>query len=936
MAVAFRAAGAWSFSANNVASPTNLTPGAPAGTQVGDGLILIAECRSISATCATPSGWTLLSGFPKASATTSGGKIYIFVRTADGTSADTPTVTWSGMLTGTSGDANGAGILAYSGLDVTTLDGTVQVSDLSAQTTTSTVPGITTSVNGSLTLTVYMKLREASSNTSTITNFTERADNSTTSGTGHTIAVADKILATAGASGTGTVTWAVTTSSQVLAVTIGIAAVATGGSQAITPAGVSATSSVSGAIVAKRSVVPAGISATSTVGGTVSGGSAQIFATAGYETGVAGNTVSTADAGNATPITSNATGGTSTLTYDTVPLTVGSLSCKHGSAAGSSFWQWNNTVIGTKTQMYLRGYFMSDALTTSILPNLFRGFSDSTLGFSVDMVGQSSGGSKIRIRNGSTTVATSTTVISADQIVRVEAFWDQPNGAITVRLFVGSNSEGSTPDETVSATGLTIPVASVNTLDVGPATSSTFNMWSDAIAIATGNWIGPAGSGSKAITPGAISATSTVSGAIIKAPKVLVLAAISATSTLTGRVAVRHKIAPAQISAASVVAGSFKATRPVIPASIAATSTVVGRISGPKRFTGAIAATSIVSVTLRAIRRITPTSILATSIVSAGLRVVRRIVTGAISATSTVVGAVGRIKQIAPTSIAANSTLASSINVGRAIRATTINAVSTVASTITATRRIAPSSILATSTFSGQVLKLRPVTTAVISATSSVTGAIRVIRRLTTAAVTASSSVAGAVVAKRRVSGAIAATSTVVGNVAGRPKIVASAISATSVVTGSLHVIRRLVISSVLATSSVAGSISAQRKIAPAQITATSVVSASLRVQRGILATSINATSTVTGDIHAIRVFVGNIDASSTVAGALSFVRPVVLDTNIFATSTVSGNLSVRSPGGTEYYPSMGTTTKAKAGRVEFVSHGTTRKAKTGRIVVEA
>src|SRR5690348_12167077 len=196
----FRSAGTRSFTANNVASPSTLTPGAPSGKAVGDILVLWTWSRSNTATCATPSGWNVLSGTPKRSGTSSGGTLYVFTRTADGSASDTPSVVWSSLTTGTSGDASGAVIEAYTGA-TELLDGSVSASDLSAQTTTSVIPATTTSVNNSMVLGFAMKLNESSGQTSTVATFTERVDDNTTSGTGHVIEVSEKLQATAGGSG---------------------------------------------------------------------------------------------------------------------------------------------------------------------------------------------------------------------------------------------------------------------------------------------------------------------------------------------------------------------------------------------------------------------------------------------------------------------------------------------------------------------------------------------------------------------------------------------------------------------------------------------------------------------------------------------------------------------------------------------------------------
>lgn len=84
---AFRAAGTVSATTGT----TDLTPGAPAGKQVGDLLIFSTAHRvtALSITSLSP-GWTQLfagnSGAPS---------VEVWARIADGSATDTPTVTWS-------------------------------------------------------------------------------------------------------------------------------------------------------------------------------------------------------------------------------------------------------------------------------------------------------------------------------------------------------------------------------------------------------------------------------------------------------------------------------------------------------------------------------------------------------------------------------------------------------------------------------------------------------------------------------------------------------------------------------------------------------------------------------------------------------------------------------------------------------------------------
>lgn len=210
---AFRAAGAGVFCANSVANPSTLACTAPAGRSVGDLLLCVTECLSITATVSTPSGWNLVSGFPKRSGTASGGSTYVFSRIADGTSADNCSPSWSGVTTGTSGDASGAVIAAWSGL-TETLDTAVVGSGHSPITNLSSLPLISTVSNNTMVLGIAIKLLESAGQSATWTAWSERYDNSTTSGTGHIVTIADKFVAAGLTTVNDTVTWSATTSAR--------------------------------------------------------------------------------------------------------------------------------------------------------------------------------------------------------------------------------------------------------------------------------------------------------------------------------------------------------------------------------------------------------------------------------------------------------------------------------------------------------------------------------------------------------------------------------------------------------------------------------------------------------------------------------------------------------------------------------------------------
>jgi hypothetical protein len=222
----FHAAGTVVFTANNVQNPTTLSPLRPTRSD-GDLLLCFTWSRSITATVATPTGWTLLTGFPLRSATVSGGSLYVFAQVVDGTDTD-PSVVWTGLTTGTTlGDSSGAVICSYTGCDVSqgaasVLDGTVTKSDQAASTTTVTIPSVTTTLRNSLAVGHALKILDSAMTWTPPTGWNEEVDTSTTSGTGHGAEISELRFAAAGATGAVTCAPSVTTASQALGCTLAL------------------------------------------------------------------------------------------------------------------------------------------------------------------------------------------------------------------------------------------------------------------------------------------------------------------------------------------------------------------------------------------------------------------------------------------------------------------------------------------------------------------------------------------------------------------------------------------------------------------------------------------------------------------------------------------------------------------------------------------
>lgn len=100
------------------------------------------------------------------------------------------------------------------------------------------------------------------------------------------------------------------------------------------------------------------------------------------------------------------------------------------------------------------------------------------------------------IRNGTTSVATSTFALTTGAWVRLEWLVDETAGVNSLRIFHGANLNGSTADETLTSSALATGVTT-NQLDVGQVStpSGVVDLYLDAWAYSTAGWVGPAAAG---------------------------------------------------------------------------------------------------------------------------------------------------------------------------------------------------------------------------------------------------------------------------------------------------------------------------------------------------------------------------------------------------------------------------------------------------------
>lgn len=264
---------------------------------------------------------------------------------------------------------------------------------------------------------------------------------------------------------------------------------------------------------------------------------------------------------------------------------------------------------------------------------------------------------------------------------------------------------------------------------------------------------------------------------------------ISATSTMSASLQRAPAVPPSQISATSSVSLTGLTRRVKIIGFISASSTVAALATAARRLQqGQIFATSIVSgKTVRA-PKILPATIFATAAVSSKVSATRKIVVSPINATSTVSGIVFRIGKLFPSQISAISTFSATLTAlpalhiagqifatstvsGRILRIANvsglINSTSTISAGIAASRRISTQQINATSTVAGQTFKGFVVLPSDVSAFSSVGITTLVFERQLLGAVVLAQSSVSALRLAFQFRGVIFATSTLSAHVIG-------------------------------------------------------------------------------------------------------------------------------------------------------------------------
>lgn len=209
--------------------------------------------------------------------------------------------------------------------------------------------------------------------------------------------------------------------------------------------------------------------------------------------------VSTSNTGGADQFTGVTTtgGGGSTVTFSNTHIHSGSTAIRLaflGGVAAQATVAWAS--ITATSVAYVRFYMYATAqpnVNTRLI---------SWVGSGANRIGvqwRSTG--KLHILNSSgSSVATGTVNVPLNQLVRVEFDVTALSGTTgngVIRFYSGANLEGSTPDETISATGLTTGGATVDDLRIGTSgtnvtMSPAWDLWIDRIDFDTASQPGAA------------------------------------------------------------------------------------------------------------------------------------------------------------------------------------------------------------------------------------------------------------------------------------------------------------------------------------------------------------------------------------------------------------------------------------------------------------
>lgn len=156
-------------------------------------------------------------------------------------------------------------------------------------------------------------------------------------------------------------------------------------------------------------------------------------------------------------------------------------------SGGTASTAYQRDAVANEERVFARFYVRVDAIPSSTMTiwNMYNG-SNSVSGVVIDSSG------KIHLRNVFASIGSTNYIVSPGSWMRIEVMWDRTNSTQQMRLFKGSNVDGTVPDETLSgvANSTETSATSMRTGIVNGMTNHINDV--DDLAYDTRDWIGPA------------------------------------------------------------------------------------------------------------------------------------------------------------------------------------------------------------------------------------------------------------------------------------------------------------------------------------------------------------------------------------------------------------------------------------------------------------
>jgi hypothetical protein len=197
----------------------------------------------------------------------------------------------------------------------------------------------------------------------------------------------------------------------------------------------------------------------------------------GAADGVGATNLTTAFFGNSNPA--------ATMSHSSLRSILGTKSLRINNPTGPQ--NLYNVFSPVRNLLYRRVYWYAVDITTALV--IMSTQTGGTLNGSNVFV---TAAGVLRLRDGTTTTATSALTVAVGQWYRFEQFVDAGTGTHSLRVFTGANLHGTTPDDTISGA---LTVGTFDRAVVGTNALGTIDWFYDSYVDNQSTWVGPANVG---------------------------------------------------------------------------------------------------------------------------------------------------------------------------------------------------------------------------------------------------------------------------------------------------------------------------------------------------------------------------------------------------------------------------------------------------------